>query len=138
MHPEPQLVHEAVGDQLACELAAQPQPSRLCLNGAAAIGGFGGWATTSELSGAVIAPGIIVVEFDVKKVQHPTGGIVAEIPVKEGSAVEEGRIVMRLNVQKREPRSACSYLNPMYFWRRRRDLLPSVTALRTLLFPTSC
>src|SRR5438034_11275725 len=55
------------------------------------IGGFGGWATTSELSGAVIAPGIIVVESYVKKVQHPIGGIVAEIPVKEGSVVEEGR-----------------------------------------------
>jgi HlyD family secretion protein len=26
------------------------------------IGGFGGWASTSELSGAVIAPGTIVVE----------------------------------------------------------------------------
>jgi membrane fusion protein, type I secretion system len=64
------------------------------------IGGFGGWATTSELSGAVIAPGTVVVESYVKKVQHPTGGIVAEIPVKEGSVVEEGRIVMRLDDTK--------------------------------------
>ena len=55
------------------------------------IGGFGGWAATSELSGAVIAPGTIVVESYVKKVQHPMGGIVAEIPIKEGSAVQEGR-----------------------------------------------
>jgi HlyD family secretion protein len=64
------------------------------------IGGFGGWASTSELSGAVIAPGTVVVESYVKKVQHPTGGIVAEIPVKEGSVVEEGRIVMRLDDTK--------------------------------------
>jgi HlyD family secretion protein len=64
------------------------------------IGGFGGWATTSELSGAVIAPGTVVVESYVKKVQHPTGGIVAEIPVKEGSVVEEGQIVMRLDDTK--------------------------------------
>ena len=61
------------------------------------IGGFGGWASTSELAGAVIAPGTVVVESYVKKVQHPTGGIVAEIPVKEGSVVEEGQIVMRLD-----------------------------------------
>jgi HlyD family secretion protein len=64
------------------------------------IGGFGGWATTSEISGAVIAPGTIVVESYVKKVQHPMGGIVAEIPVRVGGAVQEGQIVMRLDDTK--------------------------------------
>ena len=39
------------------------------------VGGVGGWAVTTELSGAVIAPGLLVVESDVKKVQHPTGGV---------------------------------------------------------------
>ena len=34
--------------------------------------GLGGWAATTELSGAVIASGQLVVESDVKKVQHPT------------------------------------------------------------------
>ena len=61
------------------------------------IGGFGGWAATSQLSGAVIAPGTVVVESNVKKVQHPTGGIVGEILVREGSAVEAGQVVMRLD-----------------------------------------
>jgi HlyD family secretion protein len=59
--------------------------------------GFGGWAVGSELSGAVIAPGSVVVESNVKKVQHPTGGIVGEILVKEGDKVEAGQIVMRLD-----------------------------------------
>ena len=61
------------------------------------VGGIGGWAATSELSGAVIAPGTLVVESNVKKVQHPTGGIVGQIMVKEGSPVEAGQIVMRLD-----------------------------------------
>ena len=61
------------------------------------IGGFGGWAATSQLAGAVIAPGTIVVESNVKKVQHPTGGIVGEILVKEGGVVEAGQVVMRLD-----------------------------------------
>ena len=61
------------------------------------FGGFGGWAATSQLAGAVIAPGTIVVESNVKKVQHPTGGIVGEILVAEGSAVEAGQVVMRLD-----------------------------------------
>jgi HlyD family secretion protein len=61
------------------------------------IGGAGGWAAISELAGAVIAPGTLVVESNVKKVQHPTGGIVGEILVKEGSEVVEGQVVMRLD-----------------------------------------
>jgi len=60
-------------------------------------GGIGGWATTAQLVGAVIAPGTIVVESSVKKVQHPTGGVVGEILVKEGGEVEEGQIVLRLD-----------------------------------------
>lgn len=61
------------------------------------VGGVGGWAATSQLSGAVIAPGTVVVESNVKKVQHPTGGIVGKILVKEGDSVEEGQVVMRLD-----------------------------------------
>jgi len=61
------------------------------------IGGFGGWAATSQLSGAVIAPGSVVVESNVKKVQHPTGGVVGEIFVHDGSSVEAGQVVMRLD-----------------------------------------
>jgi membrane fusion protein, type I secretion system len=61
------------------------------------VGGVGGWATTAQLAGAVIAPGTIVVESNVKKVQHPTGGIVGEILVKEGGEVEAGQVVLRLD-----------------------------------------
>jgi membrane fusion protein, type I secretion system len=61
------------------------------------VGGVGGWAATSHLAGAVIAPGTIVVESSVKKVQHPTGGVVGEILFKEGSEVEDGQVVLRLD-----------------------------------------
>jgi membrane fusion protein, type I secretion system len=63
----------------------------------ALIGGVGGWAATAQLAGAVIAPGTIVVESNVKKVQHPTGGVVGEILVKEGDRVDEGQLVLRLD-----------------------------------------
>lgn len=59
--------------------------------------GVGGWAALAQLSGAVIAPGFVVVESNVKKVQHPNGGIVGQIFVKEGTQVEEGQIVVRLD-----------------------------------------
>jgi HlyD family secretion protein len=61
------------------------------------LGGVGSWATLAELSGAVIAPGLIVVESSIKKVQHPTGGVVGEIFVKDGDQVEEGQLLMRLD-----------------------------------------
>lgn len=61
------------------------------------VGGFGGWAATTELSGAVIAPGVLVVESNIKKVQHPTGGVVGELLVKEGAPVEAAQVVMRLD-----------------------------------------
>ena len=62
-----------------------------------ALGGFGGWASTTDIAGAVIASGTVVVESSVKKVQHLSGGIVGEILVKEGSEVEAGEVLMRLD-----------------------------------------
>jgi HlyD family secretion protein len=62
-----------------------------------AVGGFGGWAATSEIAGAVIANGSIVVESNTKKVQHPSGGIVGEILVKEGTEVDAGQVLIRLD-----------------------------------------
>ena len=60
-------------------------------------GGLGTWASTQEISGALIAPGQIVVEFNVKKVQHPTGGVVGEVRAHDGDVVKAGDIVVRLD-----------------------------------------
>jgi HlyD family secretion protein len=60
-------------------------------------GGLGGWATTTEIAGAVIASGSVVVESNVKKVQHPTGGIVGELLVQDGDHVKAGDVVVRLD-----------------------------------------
>ncbi len=59
--------------------------------------GVGGWATTTEITGAIIAQGRLIVESDVKKVQHPTGGVVGELPVREGQHVRAGDVVLRLD-----------------------------------------
>ena len=60
-------------------------------------GGFGGWASTVPISGALIAPGSVVVNSNVKKVQHPTGGVVGEVRVRDGDVVKAGDIVVRLD-----------------------------------------
>jgi membrane fusion protein, type I secretion system len=59
--------------------------------------GLGGWAATQEISGALIAPGQIVVESNVKKVQHPTGGVVGELLARDGDKVKAAQIVVRLD-----------------------------------------
>src|SRR3954471_22161473 len=61
------------------------------------VGGIGGWAATSEFAGAVIAQGQLVVDTNVKKVQHPTGGVVAELRVRDGDVVSAGDIVIKLD-----------------------------------------
>jgi HlyD family secretion protein len=59
--------------------------------------GIGGWAVTTELSGSVIASGQLVVDSNVKKVQHPIGGVVGELRVKDGDRVKKGDVVVRLD-----------------------------------------
>src|SRR3712207_4882522 len=63
----------------------------------ALVGGLGGWAALTELSGAVVAGGAVVVDSHVKKVQHPTGGVVGEILARDGSRVRAGDVVVRLD-----------------------------------------
>lgn len=59
--------------------------------------GVGGWAHMTMISGAVIAAGQLVVESDVKKIQHPTGGVVSQLLVRDGARVKAGDVLIRLD-----------------------------------------
>ena len=61
------------------------------------LGGIGGWSVLTELRGAVIAPGTMVVDGNTKRVQHRDGGIVAQIKVKDGDLVQAGDLLIRLD-----------------------------------------
>jgi HlyD family secretion protein len=73
----------------------------LALAGGAGLALFAGtvgvWGVATTLSGAVIASGQFVVDGNVKKVQHSTGGIVGELKVREGDRVEQDQVVIRLD-----------------------------------------
>lgn len=56
----------------------------------------GAWFAWMHISGAVIAPGAIVVESNVKTVKHKEGGIVSEILVRNGDQVQAGELLLRL------------------------------------------
>lgn len=61
------------------------------------VGGFGTWAATTQISGAVIAGGQIEVDQNRQVVQHPDGGVVEAILVEEGDNVEAGAALLRLD-----------------------------------------
>ena len=61
------------------------------------LAGFGYWSVASTISGAIVAPGRIEVELNRQIVQHPDGGVVSEILVAEGDAVEAGAVLVRLD-----------------------------------------
>ena len=61
------------------------------------VGGFGTWSVMTNLAGAIIASGQLEVEQKRQVVQHPDGGVVAEIDVTEGQTVQAGDILLRLD-----------------------------------------
>lgn len=61
------------------------------------VGGLGLWAASSSLAGAVVAGGHLVVGSNVKSVQHPQGGVVGALNVQNGSTVEAGDVLVRLD-----------------------------------------
>jgi HlyD family secretion protein len=57
----------------------------------------GGWLVFMPLAGAVVVPGNLVVQSNVKQIQHPTGGVVAEIKAHNGMRVAAGDLLVRLD-----------------------------------------
>ena len=81
--------------------AFDASPRRFVMKGFAVLlvtlGGFGGWAAMAPLDSAAIAPGIVVVDGGRHKVQHPVGGVVHEMLVRDGDRVDEGQVLLSLD-----------------------------------------
>ena len=100
-------------------------------------GGLGGWASTAEISGALIAPGSIVVESSVKKVQHPTGGVVGEVRAHDGDLVKAGDVVVRLDDTVTKANLAIVTKNLDGLWARAARLQAEQQGADKLVFPAS-
>ncbi len=61
------------------------------------VGGLALWSYLAPLDGAIVAVGTVAVDGNVKKIQHVTGGTIAEIAVEEGQQVKAGDILLRLS-----------------------------------------
>ena len=71
-------------------------------------GGFGTWAATAKLAGAVIAMGQLRVEANRQVVQHLDGGIVGQILAQEGDVVRAGQVLIKLDETDLKARIAAS------------------------------
>ncbi|MBZ9909676.1 HlyD family type I secretion periplasmic adaptor subunit [Mesorhizobium sp. BR115XR7A] len=69
-------------------------------------GGFGYWAVSAPLSGAVITQGTISATGGNIRIQHREGGIIRELPVHEGDRVQQGQDLVVL-----DPTAAQAELN---------------------------
>ena len=73
----------------------------VCLAGAIAtfglVGLLGTWSATTPIASAIVAQGRVVVEGNIKVVQHQDGGIVSEIAVSNGDHVSAGQLLARLS-----------------------------------------
>jgi membrane fusion protein, type I secretion system len=98
-------------------------------------GGLGGWASTAQISGALIAPGSIVVESSVKKVQHPTGGVVGEVRAHDGDLVKAGDVVVRLDDTVTKASLAIVTKNLDGMWARAARLEAEQRGLDKITFP---
>ena len=63
----------------------------------AGVGGFFVWAALAPLDKGVPLSGTVTVASNKKAVQHPTGGTVDAILVKEGDVVKAGDVLIRMN-----------------------------------------
>lgn len=61
------------------------------------VGGIGFWSVRTEIAGAIIANGMIVVENNRQVVQHAEGGIVGTIVVRDGDRVAAGETLIILD-----------------------------------------
>jgi HlyD family secretion protein len=81
--------------------ARYARPARPALIGGGVVAAFAAamtmWGTLAPISGAAIASGNLQVEGRRQSVQHPYGGVVRQLTVRDGARVEKGQLLIRLD-----------------------------------------
>ncbi|MEM6374670.1 MAG: HlyD family type I secretion periplasmic adaptor subunit [Pseudomonadota bacterium] len=99
------------------------------------IGGLGGWSLRTTLAGAVIASGKVQVESNRQVIQHPDGGVVQEILVRNGDTVAAGDILLRLDGRRLQSELAIIEGQLRGLAARRTRLIAERNTADTLVFP---
>jgi HlyD family secretion protein len=99
--------------------------------------GFGYWANSAPISGAVITYGTFVATGENKIIQHLEGGVIKDILVHEGDLVEPGQKLIQLD--ETAPRAELERLVLRYMRAEATDarLLTEIRGDAEVKFPTS-
>ena len=99
------------------------------------LGGMTAWSLLAPIESAVVAPGVVGVDSNVKTVQHLEGGIVEEIAVREGDRVRAGDLLIRL--RSTLPASLLNEVRAQYLEARAADarLVAERDGLHAIDFP---
>lgn len=87
------------------------------------------------IGGAVIASAEVGPESRIKRIAHPTGGVIAEILVRDGDAVEEGDLLIRLENDVTQISAEFSELSLAQLLARRAALLADIEDRGSITFP---
>ncbi|WP_051432344.1 HlyD family type I secretion periplasmic adaptor subunit [Rhodovibrio salinarum] len=102
---------------------------------AIAFGAFGTWAATAPLDSAAVAPGTVMVESNRKLVQHPDGGVVKRIAVKEGDMVRRDDVLLELDTTESRARFDAVRQNLMAALLRKARLQAERTGAEEMQLP---
>lgn len=97
--------------------------------------GLGGAMVFVPIGGAVVGGGQVGVESRVKRVAHPTGGIISALYVQNGDHVNKGDILMRLDDQVSGTQSELSSLTVDQLLAQRARLEAERLGTATIAFP---
>lgn len=98
--------------------------------------GLGGLAALLPMAGAVICPGEVSVETQVKEISHPEGGVAAAILVKDGDRVRKGQALLRLDTRVSGAAAASAGLTLDQLLAREARLRTVAQGRATIAFPS--
>lgn len=104
---------------------------------AALLVGVGGWAATTNLNGAIMAPGSITVEQHAKTVQHRDGGVVGAILVRDGQAVRADEVLIRIDDAQTRAELAIVRGQMVELSAKKARLMAERDGLRSIAFPST-
>ncbi|MFU7528504.1 HlyD family type I secretion periplasmic adaptor subunit [Qipengyuania sp. ASV99] len=87
------------------------------------------------IGGAVIATAEVGPESRIKRIAHPTGGVIAEILVRDGDMVEDGDLLIRLDSNVTELSAEFSELSLAQLLARRAGLVAEIEERAAITFP---
>jgi len=103
----------------------------------ALVFGIGLWSVRTEIAGAIIANGTIVVENNRQVVQHAEGGVVGKISARDGDQVAAGDLLLSLDGTILQSELALAELQLIELRARKARLQAERDESRIISFPES-